>query len=204
MRADRTGRPTQQAASSGQSQTVRLRWGRRSGSTRTPAVRSPRSAGRPDTRRDGRDPRRTAHNPSTYGSVGGSVRVGPSTPMLDCLGHDRRVKAKPHAVASRALTQRLRPEGRQLSRRTGQDQGTAISTGRTAVRRAISGPLTPVTKGLSRSLADTPPRRSEHVTGPDGTDSQADSAGSIPVTRSNVKVQVGEPFRTLGLRSFRG
>ena len=43
--------------------------------------------------------------------------------------------------------------------------------------RAISGPLTPVTSGLSRSLADTPPRRSGHVTGPDGTDSQADSAG---------------------------
>ena len=52
------------------------------------------------------------------------------------------------------------------------------------VRRAISVPLTPVTSGLSRSPADTPPRRSGHVTGPDGTDSQADSAGSIPVTRS--------------------
>jgi hypothetical protein len=51
-------------------------------------------------------------------------------------------------------------------------------------RRAISGPLTPVTSGLSRSLTDTPPRRSGHVTGPNGTDSQADSAGSIPVTRS--------------------
>jgi hypothetical protein len=51
-------------------------------------------------------------------------------------------------------------------------------------RRAISGPLTPVTSGLSRSLADTSPRRSGHVTGPDGTASQADSAGSIPVTRS--------------------
>ena len=51
-------------------------------------------------------------------------------------------------------------------------------------RRAISGPLTPVTSGLSRSVADNPTRRSGHVTGPDGTDSQADSAGSIPVTRS--------------------
>jgi len=28
------------------------------------------------------------------------------------------------------------------------------------------------------------------VTGPDGTASQADSAGSIPVTRSTVQVQV--------------
>jgi len=66
----------------------------------------------------------------------------------------------------------------------GEDQGPAIRTGRIAVRRAISVPLTPVTSGLSRSLADTPPRRSGHVTGPDGTASQADSAGSIPVTRS--------------------
>ena len=55
-------------------------------------------------------------------------------------------------------------------------------------RRAISGPLTPVRRGLSRSLADSLLRRSGHVTGPDGTASQADSAGSIPVTRSTVKV----------------
>ena len=59
-----------------------------------------------------------------------------------------------------------------------EDQDAAISAGRTAVRRAISGPLTPVMSGLSRSLADTSPRRSGHVTGPDGTDSQADSLGS--------------------------
>jgi hypothetical protein len=104
--------------------------------------------------------------------------------LLDCLGRVRRVKAKPHPVAPRALTQRPRPEGRQLSRRTGEDQGAAVSPDRTAVRRAISGPLTPVTSGLSRSLADTPPRRPDGITGPDGTDSQADSAGSIPVTRS--------------------
>ena len=65
-----------------------------------------------------------------------------------------------------------------------------IGAGRTAVRRAISGPLTPVKKGLSRSLADSPSRRSGHATGPDGTASQADSAGSIPVTRSTVQVQV--------------
>ncbi|HET9968033.1 MAG TPA: hypothetical protein VFQ68_07320, partial [Streptosporangiaceae bacterium] len=36
----------------------------------------------------------------------------------------------------------------------------------------------------------TPNRRSGHVTGPDGTDSQADSAGSIPVTRSTDEMQV--------------
>jgi hypothetical protein len=44
-----------------------------------------------------------------------------SSSLLNCLGRVRRVKAKPHAVASRALTQRPRPEGRQLSRRTGED-----------------------------------------------------------------------------------
>ena len=103
-----------------------------------------------------------------------------SSSLLDCLGRVRRVKAKPHAVASRALTQRPRPEGRQLSRRTGDDQDAAISSGRTTARRAISGPLTPVTRGLSRALADTASRRSGHVTGPGGTASQADSAGPIP------------------------
>ena len=66
----------------------------------------------------------------------------------------------------------------------GEDQDTAISAGRTVNRWAISGPLTPVTSGLSRSLADTPSRRSGRVTGLDGTASQADSAGSISVTRS--------------------
>ena len=55
------------------------------------------------------------------GSVGGSGRVVPSTSLLDCLGRGRRIKAKPHAVASRALTRRPRPKGRQLSRRTGED-----------------------------------------------------------------------------------
>ena len=91
--------------------------------------------------------------------------------------------------------------GSQLSRRTGEDQGAAISTGQTAVRRAISVPLTPVKTCLSRSLADTPPRRSGHVTGPDGTDSQADSAGSIPVTRSTGKPQGQAALGALGGRS---
>ncbi len=61
-----------------------------------------------------------------------------SSSLLDCLGWVRRVKAVPHAVAARALTRRPRPEGRQLSRRMGEEQGTAMGTGRTAVRRAIS------------------------------------------------------------------
>ena len=68
------------------------------------------------------------------------------------------------------------------------------------LRRAISVPLTPVIKGVSRSLADRLRRWSGHVSGQTATDSQADSAGSIPVIRSNVKAQVGSRFRTLGLR----
>jgi hypothetical protein len=44
-------------------------------------------------------------------------------------------------------------------------------------RRAISVQLAPATSGLSRSLADTPTRRSGYVEGQSRTDSQADSAG---------------------------
>jgi hypothetical protein len=43
--------------------------------------------------------------------------------------------------------------------------------------RAISVQLAPATSGLSRSLADTPTRRSGHVERRSRTDSQADSAG---------------------------
>jgi len=57
--------------------------------------------------------------------------------------------------------------------------------------RAISRPLTPAKSGLSQSLADSPSRRSGRITGPDGTASQAESAGSIPVTRSTVKPRSG-------------
>jgi hypothetical protein len=83
----------------------------------------------------------------------------PSSSLLDRLGRGRGIAA---------------------FEEDGEEKGTAISAGRTADRRAISGPLTPVTSGLSRSLADTPRRRSGHVTGPDGTDSQADSAVRFP------------------------
>ena len=55
-------------------------------------------------------------------------------------------------------------------------------------RRAISGPLTSVTKGLSRTPTRSLSRRSGRATGPDGADSQADSAGSIPVTRSTQRL----------------
>ena len=83
------------------------------------------------------------------------------------------------------ISEAARPRPRGGSYREGREsRPRPASAGRIAVRRPISGPLTPVTSGLSRSLADTQLRRSGHATGPDGTDSQADSAGSIPVTRS--------------------
>jgi hypothetical protein len=50
--------------------------------------------------------------------------------------------------------------------------------------RAISVPLAPVKEGLSRSLVGTLRRRSGQVGRANGINSQADSAGSIPVTRS--------------------
>ena len=56
-------------------------------------------------------------------------------------------------------------------------------------RRAISGPLTSVTKGLSQTLTRSLSRRSGRGTGPDGTDSQADSASSILVTRSTCRLR---------------
>ena len=62
--------------------------------------------------------------------------------------------------------------------------GIRASTPREADQgcRAISGPLTPVTSGLSRSLTDSPLRTSGHITGPDGTASQAANAGFDRVT----------------------
>jgi hypothetical protein len=51
----------------------------------------------------------------------------------------------------------------------------------------------------TRSLHEPPPRRSGYVTGPDCTDSQADSAGSIPVTNSKGKAQVRTTVPSLGL-----
>lgn len=66
------------------------------------------------------------------------------------------------AVATRALTRRPRPERWQLSRKRGRSR--ALRRCRSAPPgRAISGPLAPVIKGVSRSLADPPRRRSGRV-----------------------------------------
>jgi hypothetical protein len=57
-------------------------------------------------------------------------------------------------------------------------------------RRAISGPLTAVRRGPSRSHHGEAASQVKPCRGPDCTDSQADSAGSIPVTRSR-RVRAG-------------
>jgi hypothetical protein len=96
-----------------------------------------------------------------------------------------------------------RPRGpRDSSYRGGRGRSRAQRSAQAGLRfaGAISGPLTSVTRGLSRSLADTSPRRSGHVTGPDGTDSQADSAGSIPVTRSKRENPASARFAEHGSR----
>ena len=46
----------------------------------------------------------------------------------------------------------------------GNRQGTKISAGQVKDRRAISGPLAPVTKGLSRTFRGSSSRRSSYMT----------------------------------------
>ena len=64
---------------------------------------------------------------------------------------------------------------------------TSAGTPHPRDRRAISVQLASATSGLSRSLADTPTRRSGHVEGRSRTDSQADTAGSIPVAATGAE-----------------
>ena len=59
------------------------------------------------------------------------------------------------------------------------------SRGHAHDRRAISRPLASVKSGSSRAVTDGPASQVRAYESPDGTDSQADCAGSIPVTRSN-------------------
>lgn len=107
------------------------------------------------------------HRPSSqFVGTGARTRRLAIFLVTQCPGHEHRVNGA-CGVASRAFASLdmvwPRPEGWQLLRRTGEDEGTAISPGRTALRRAMNVPLIPVTKGLSRSRADTPNRRSGHM-----------------------------------------
>jgi len=68
----------------------------------------------------------------------------------------------------------------------------------------VAGPLAAINPGDERSITVTrghPAAQVKPHSSPDRTDSQADSAGSIPVTRSTAKGQFGSIFRTLDLRS---
>ena len=176
-RADSVNRSVNQTPRNG------LRREDAAGLTATRAVCTPRSAWPPETARDAR---RMAHNPAMHDPVSESrqsrvvlLAARLSRPSPPCQGQAARGRFASLDPASSA-------RGWQLSRRTG---GTRARPSAQAGRR-FAGPLTPATSGLSRSLADSPSRRSGRPTGPDGTDSEADSAGSIPVTRSSLKAQV--------------
>jgi hypothetical protein len=91
---------------------------------------------------------------------GAGSNCRPSAFQGEPLAEDSVADAHPHRCSIVSTTS----AGWQLSRRTGEDQGAAIGAGRISVCRAISVPSTPVTSGLSRSLADTPPCRSGRTT----------------------------------------
>ena len=128
----------------------------------TRAVCTPRSAWPPETARDAR---RMAHNPAMHDPVSESrqsrvvlLAARLSRPSPPCQGQAAR---GPFASLDPASSAR----GWQLSRRTGATRARPSAQAGAAVRRAISGPLTQATSGLSRSLADSPSRRSGRPTG---------------------------------------
>jgi hypothetical protein len=88
----------------------------------------------------------------------------PSSSPLDCLGRGRR---EGQAARGRfaSLDTAAPARGMAAIEEDGGESGHGeISAGGTAVRRAISVPLAPVTRGLSQSLADVPHRRSGRTT----------------------------------------
>jgi len=100
--------------------------------------------------------------------------------------HDLSVRSKvQRAWPSRRVRHVPDRDGKRACREGGGVAGHEDQCWLEKGRRPIGGPLTSVTKGLSRTLTRSLSRRSGRATGPDGTDSQADSAGSIPVTRSS-------------------
>ena len=82
------------------------------------------------------------------------------------------------------------------------DGRTVPASGRCAIRV----PLALVKTGISWSLGGQPAPSSGHMGAPEGTDSQADSAGSIPVTRSQLdggRYLVTEELKLAGFVSDR-
>jgi len=79
----------------------------------------------------------------------------PFSSLLDCLGRVRRVQATPLRGRFASLDTATTARGMAAIEEDGEDQGTAISAGRTTDRRAISVPLTPV-EGVSGDHPRTP------------------------------------------------
>jgi hypothetical protein len=69
-------------------------------------------------------------------------------------------------------------------------RGRSGKPDRTTNRRAISGPFTSVTSGLSRSLADTSSRRSNAITGP-----------TVQIPKLIVRVRFPSPAPQMKCRS---
>jgi len=98
----------------------------------------------------------------------------PSSSQHNDLGRVRRVKARPLRGRFASFDTAATTRGMAAIEEDGRGAGHGVGGGEVDVRRAISGPLTPVTRGISRSLKDNAPRRSGPTGAPDCTDSQAD------------------------------
>jgi hypothetical protein len=98
----------------------------------------------------------------------GLADLGPPAKVVQTVGvlhlHPRGQARYPEGGRRREDEPR---EGVARSRQYGSRQYRETTSTRATMVRATNWPLAPATSGLSRSLADTPLRRSGHVTGPD-------------------------------------
>jgi hypothetical protein len=85
-----------------------------------------------------------------------------------------------------------------------EDQGAEVASRHTQQRQRVRCvPDRPVNGGNLRSLADSQLRSSEHMKAPEGADSQAGSASSIPITRCTPEGQARKVLPALGLTRAR-
>jgi hypothetical protein len=89
----------------------------------------------------------------------------PSSSLRHDLSRVRRIKAKPLRGRFASLDPSATARGMAATRRTGEEQGDKTRPRSRAARRAISGPLTPVIRGRSRSLTAMPRPRSAGAAG---------------------------------------
>jgi hypothetical protein len=116
-------------------------------------------------------------------STGRAVHAGARAPVPPVYGSGRPAFSPPTVLRGRG---RIFP-------------APARGTPHPRDRRAISVQLAPATSGLSRSLPDTPTRRSGHVEPRSRTDSQADSAGPLRYPCKVSAVQIRRPRTRLAL-----